>query len=93
MVSTTCYVCGEMDKFVIRKCFKKDVGSVNPFGYNTEEKIKHTSTVLLELLEEKSPSKPIEVQDGKEKDSLIFELEQDESRGPYGKVENHLNFY
>jgi len=86
MVSTTCYVCGEMDKFVIRKCFKKDVGTVNPFGYNTEEKIKHTSTVLLELLEEKSPSRPIEVQDGKEKDSLIFELiDHEESRGSYGK--------
>lgn len=86
LVSTTCYVCGEMDKFVIRKCYKKDVASLNPYGWNTEENIKRTTTVLLELIEEKSPSRAIEIQDGKEKDSLIFEVQDhEESRGSYGK--------
>lgn len=76
-----------MDKFVIRKCYKKDVASLNPYGWNTEENIKRTTTVLLELIEEKSPSRAIEIQDGKEKDSLIFEVQDhEESRGSYGKV-------
>jgi len=75
-----------MDKYVIRKCFKKDIVSLNPLGWKTEEKVKKTTTVLLELIEEKSPSRAINVQDGKEKDSLVFEMmEKEESRGSYGK--------
>jgi len=88
LVSTTCVVCGELNEFTIRKCLKKDVVISNPMGWNTEENMKRSATVAVELLREESSFSPIPTpSDLKEKKSLIFEFPESNRNLP----QNQLN--
>lgn len=81
MVSTSCIVCGDLDKFVIRKCLKKDALMTNPLAWNTDEKVRSAATVLIELLKEESRFSPIQTPDNlKEKKSLVFEYPESNQR-------------
>ena len=92
MVSTTCVVCGEINEFVIRKCLKKDIVSQNPMGWNTEENMKTSTTVSVELLKEESHFSPINTpSDLKEKKSLIFEFPESNHHSTEQQVNNHAD--
>jgi len=72
--STSYIVCGELNEFTIRKSVTKNTIMSNPTGWNTEEKMKSTARVSLELLKEGPIESPIHVSANKEKKSLIFEF-------------------
>ena len=87
MVSTSCVVCGELNEFVIRKCLKKDIVLTNPMGWNTEENMKRSTTVTVELLREESSFSPIPTpSDLKEKKSLIFEYPESNHQVSQGRL-------
>ena len=93
MVSTTCVVCGDLNEFVIRKCLKKDMTTQNPLGWNTEENLKSSATVTIELLKEESSFSPIPTpSELKEKKSLIFEFpESNKQQQNQGQVDRHID--
>ena len=75
IVSSTCIVCGEINKFVIRECLKKDVTITNPMTWNTKEKFQSSATVFIQLIKEELNFRPIDIlPELKEKKSLIFEF-------------------
>lgn len=87
LVSTTCYVCGNLEAFTVRKCLKKDIVSLNPMGWNTNENVKRSTTIVLDLIKENSSFKPLDIQETKKKSSLIYEFhERDEANESYGLV-------
>lgn len=87
MVSTTCVVCGDLNEFTIRKCLKKDVLTLNPLGFNTEENMKRAATVTVELLREEASFSPIPTpSDLKEKKSLIFEFPESNQHKSQGQL-------
>jgi len=53
LTTTVAYICGELSEFKVRKTVTSDVISHSPLGYNTDEKVRTTSKVVLELLESK----------------------------------------
>jgi hypothetical protein len=79
MSTSTCFVCGEEEEFVIRKCFAKSRLLGSPLARKTKEKLDSVSIVNIELLTRTSnisfPIQILPISDLKEKKSLIFEFE------------------
>ena len=85
-------MCGELNEFVIRKCLKKDVISQNPMGWNTEENVKSSATVSIELLKEETSFSPINApSEMNEKKSLIFEFPESNQQVSIGQVDKHTD--
>jgi len=95
LVSSTYVVCGDLNKFVIRKALKKDIVSMNPMGWNTEENIKRSVTISMELLKEETSFRPMDIpSDHKEKKSLIFEFpEANRQLNNNGQVDKEAQEY
>ena len=61
-------------------------------GWNTEENLKTSATVTIELLKEESSFSPIPTpSDLKEKKSLIFEFPESNHQVPQGQVNKHTD--
>ena len=53
MTSSTYYICGDVQDFLIRKVLSDSVVNTKPFGYNTDESVKSTTLINLDLVEVK----------------------------------------
>ena len=60
MSSSTTYVCGELSEFNIRKIVVDEQIVSNPVGYNTEQKEKTRTRIMLELIKKESTSTEIQ---------------------------------
>merc|ERR1712061_801036 len=60
MSSSTTYVCGELSSFNIRKIVVDEQIVSNPVGYNTEQKEKTRTRIMLELIKKESTSTEIQ---------------------------------
>ena len=59
MVSSTTYVCGHLSAFNIRKIVLDDSVVTNPIGYNTEQRLRTSTRIMMELLKKGSISSRI----------------------------------
>ena len=73
MVSSTTYVCGHLSAFNIRKIVVDDSIVNNPIGYNTDQRARTTTRIMIELLKKESISSrlPVPSQTREEK-SLVY---------------------
>jgi hypothetical protein len=80
MSSSTTYICGHLSDFNVRKLVVDDVMVANPVGYNTEERLKTTTRVMMELLKKQAISAKIEIPaQTRREGSLVYTYPDEES--------------
>ena len=71
MSSSTTYVCGELSAFNIRKIVVDDQIVANPAGYNTEQKEKTRSRIMLELIRKQAITTPMPTPSASRKETTL----------------------
>lgn len=80
MSSSTTYICGHLSDFNVRKLVVDDAMVANPVGYNTEERLKTTTRVMLELLKKQEMSAKLEIPaQTRREGSLVYTYPEEES--------------
>merc|ERR1712061_642982 len=70
MSSSTTYVCGELSAFNIRKIVVDQIVA-NPAGYNTEQKEKTRSRIMLELIRKQAITTPMPTPSASRKETTL----------------------
>ena len=80
MSSSTTYICGHLSDFNVRKLVVDDAMVANPVGYNTEESLKTTTRVMMELLKKEAISAKIDIPfQTRREGSLVYTYPDEES--------------